>query len=172
MGSGKSTLGRALAERVPIRFIDLDDFIEHTENRSVSRIFAEEGETGFRRIERQALRRVASEAEASDTPVLIACGGGTPCFFDNMEFMNSRGTTVLLDASLDALHRRLSLMRAGRPIIARLSESELRGFISEALDSRMPHYSKAQLTFQSDRLENETEIAESVDAFMRLCPFF
>ncbi len=171
MGSGKSTLGRALAERVPLRFIDLDDFIELAEGRSVSRIFADDGETGFRQIERQALHRVAAEAEASDTPVLIACGGGTPCFFDNMEFMNRSGTTVLLNASLDTLYRRLSLLRSTRPIIARLPDSELRGFITESLTSRMPHYSKAQLTFQSDRLENEAEIAESAEAFLQLCPF-
>lgn len=170
MGSGKSTLGRALEERVPLRFIDLDDYIELAESRSVSRIFADEGEEGFRQIERRALRRVVSEAETSDEPFLVACGGGTPCFFDNMEFMNSCGTTVLLDASLDALHRRLSLMRSTRPIIARLPEKELRGFIADALSRRMPHYSKAQLTFPSDRLENEQEIAESVEAFMRLCP--
>lgn len=170
MGSGKSTLGRALAERVPLRFIDLDDYIELAENRSVSRIFADEGEEGFRQIERRALRRVAAEAEASDAPLLIACGGGTPCFFDNMEFMNSCGTTVMLDASVEALHRRLSLMRSTRPIIAGLAKHELRGFIVEALARRMPRYTEAQLRFPSDRLENEEEIAGSVDAFLRLCP--
>ena len=98
MGTGKSTLGRAVARLGDIRFIDLDHYIEGRFHRSVSQLFEERGEDGFRKVEQAMLHEVG---EFED--VIIACGGGTPCFFDNMDYMNSRGLTILLEAPLPCL---------------------------------------------------------------------
>lgn len=161
MGSGKTTLGRAVSHESGMQFIDLDLYIENRFHTSVSAIFAEKGEDGFRRIERDILREVGEFEN-----VIIACGGGTPCFFDNMDYMNSRGLTVYLDCPVDRLFSRLSVARAKRPLIARMSDEELRGFISSALAARMPHYSKARMSFPSSLLENRREISESVSRFL------
>lgn len=96
MGSGKTTLGRGVESRAHVSFIDLDDYIEEREGMTVSEIFKARGETGFRKAERECLAELAAKDN-----LLVACGGGTPCFFDNMEVMNSSGTTVWLDASVD-----------------------------------------------------------------------
>ena len=96
-------MGRALSAFINKELIDLDHFIEARYHRSVKEIFAEYGEDEFRKIERNMLHEVA---EFED--VIIACGGGTPCYFDNIEYMNEKGTTVFLNASLEALMRRLS----------------------------------------------------------------
>lgn len=161
MGSGKSTLGRALAKATGRRFIDLDAYIERRFHANVRDIFAARGEAGFRDVERRMLREV-SEFE----DVVVACGGGTPCFFDNMELMNERGLTVMLDASHESLLRRLKRGRHRRPLIAAMTDDELDSYINEALASRLPHYSRAAHTFCGDRLDNAAEIAETVSEFM------
>lgn len=162
MGCGKSTLGRALSRVTGMRFIDLDQYIEGRFHHSVKEIFAEKGEDGFRTVERSMLHEVADFED-----VIIACGGGTPCFFDNMEYMNSHGTTIFLNTSIDKLHTRLMRGRHKRPLIADKNDEELRSFIIDALDKRMTHYSKAQVTFASDRLDTESEIDVTVSDFLK-----
>lgn len=163
MGCGKSTLGRNLSAATGIRFIDLDHYIEARFHRTIREIFAERGEDGFRELERKMLHEVADFED-----IIVACGGGTPCFFDNMEYMNDHGITVMLDTSLDKLHSRLIRGRHKRPLIANKTDEELRLFIVEALQERMPHYNKAQIKFQSDLLENECEISDTVARFRTL----
>ena len=163
MGCGKTTLGRAVAERTGVRFIDLDDYIEETAGCSIRDIFATRGEEAFRAMERQALIDVSSHPGT-----LVACGGGTPCFGDNMEVMNSRGITVHLVAPHATLLTRLMEGRGKRPLIASLSDSELDAFITRQMQWRLPHYSKAKLTFDSSRLESAGQISESVDRFLKL----
>lgn len=161
MGCGKSTLGRNVARISGLQFIDLDRYIETRFHANIRDIFASRGEDGFRMIERAMLREVG---EFDD--VIIACGGGTPCFFDNMEYMNGAGTTVLLDTSLDKLHTRLMRGRHKRPLIADKSDDELRTFIVEALDARMPFYSLATRRFRSDLLDDEVEVDETARRFI------
>lgn len=158
MGCGKTTMGRSLSKFLKLDFIDLDLFIEARFRRSVKEIFAEKGEDGFRRIEYNVLREVGEFEN-----VIVACGGGTPCHFDNMEYMNSRGYTVFLNASHEALLRRLSIptAKAKRPIIADKTNEELSQFITEAMKLRAPFYSKASLHFDSSYLEDVTQVAES-----------
>ena len=162
MGAGKTTLGRALAKELNIQFIDLDNYIEERLCKSVSQIFAEKGETGFRDIERRMLHE-AGEFEN----VIISTGGGTPCFFDNIEYMNAQGTTVYLDVPVERLHIRLSIAKAKRPLIKDKNDEELMAFITEQLAKRAPHYCKAQYSFRADRLEDTMQVKESVEAFRR-----
>lgn len=161
MGCGKSTLGKGLAARCDIRFIDLDDYIEQSRGMAIKEIFASEGEAAFRELERKMLLEVSGMENA-----VVACGGGTPCFGDNMELMNARGITVLLRTSHARLLERLKRGRAKRPLIAGLDDDELDRFIAEQLERRMPHYSKAQEVFDSTLLEDENQIEQKCAAFI------
>lgn len=161
MGSGKSTLGKALASRCEVRFIDLDDYIEERSGKTIKEIFATEGEAAFRDLE----RRMLVEVSGFDN-VLVACGGGTPCFGDNMELMNEHGVTVLLQASYERLLERLKRGRHKRPLIAALNDEELGDFITRQLELRMSHYSKAAEVFDSTLLEDENQIERKCEAFI------
>ena len=161
MGSGKTTLGRALGRRLGLQFIDLDLYIESRYMRTISQLFAERGEDKFRSIEREMLHEVA---EMED--VVVACGGGTPCYYDNIDYMNRCGTTVFLSASEDRLFARLSINRNKRPLIKDLDDKSLRIFIRENLALRMPHYSNASHSFCGDRLEDVMQISTSVEKFI------
>ena len=99
--------------------------------------------------------------------VIIACGGGTPCFYDNMEFMNAHGTTVFLNADIEKLHTRLMRGRHKRPLIANKSDEELREFILAALDKRMKFYSMAKAVFTSDLLDTRSQIDDTVELFLQ-----
>lgn len=162
MGAGKTTLGRALAKEIGVEFIDLDQYIEQRYCKSIADIFAEKGEEGFRLIEQRMLHEVCEFEN-----VVISTGGGTPCFFDNIEYMNSQGTTVFLDVPLERLFIRLSIARSKRPLIKDKSDEELRSFIQENLEKRLPHYTKATHTFVADKLEDRTQIASSVEKFIK-----
>ena len=162
MGSGKTTLGRALAAEIGIPFIDLDHYIEKRYCRTIAQLFAEKGEDGFREIERRMLHEVGEFEN-----VIISTGGGTPCFFDNIEYMNAQGTTVYLDVPVERLHIRLCIARSKRPLIKDKNDEELMAFITEQLAKRAPHYCKAQYSFRADRLEDTMQVKESVEAFRR-----
>ena len=163
MGAGKTTLGKAFARQMQLQFIDLDWHIEGRFHKSVREIFAERGEEAFRELERSMLHEVADFED-----VVISTGGGTPCFFDNMEYMNRYGQTVFLDVTPDVLFRRLRTARQQRPILMDKSDDELKRFITEALEKRMPFYRLARYTFDAGRLENKREISESVEALRQL----
>lgn len=161
MGSGKSTLGRALAEATGLDFIDLDTYIERRFHANIREIFAREGEAGFRELERRMLEEVSQFQD-----VIIACGGGTPCFFDNIHTMNRSGQTVFLEASHSRLLERLKAGRRRRPLIAAMTDDELSDYITDALNRRMPHYSQAYDTFCADWLDSRQMIDESVALFI------
>ena len=160
MGSGKTTLGQELAQVMGLRFVDLDDFIENRCQMSISDLFASRGESGFRSIEREMLAEVALMED-----VVVACGGGTPCFHGNMELMNAAGTTVWLEVAAERLASRLCLpgMREKRPLIAGKSQSEVEEYVSKALVGRVPHYALAHIKFDATDIETaETNHATAV----------
>ena len=112
MGAGKTTLGKAFAREMNVPFIDLDWYIEERFHKSIRELFTERGEASFRELERNMLHEVG---EFED--VVVSTGGGTPCFFDNMEYMNGCGQTVFLDVHPDILFRRLRVAKQQRPIL-------------------------------------------------------
>lgn len=158
MGAGKTTLGKAFARELGLSFVDLDWYIEERFHQTISQLFAERGEDGFRRLERNMLHEVGDFEN-----VVVSTGGGTPCFFDNMDYMNAQGQTVFLDVDEETLFRRLRVATAQRPILRGKSETELRAFICEALAKRMPYYAQARYRFDGSRLESRAQISESVE---------
>ena len=138
-GSGKMTVGRALAKELGLRFYDLDWYIESRRRKTVAQLFAEVGEDGFRQIERSMLHEVA---EFED--VIVSCGGGTPCFFDNMEYMTRQADVVWLKAEPEVLYKHLLMGKTERPLLKDKSPEELICFIRQQLEKRTPYYAQAQ----------------------------
>lgn len=138
MGCGKSTLGRRLAEHSGLQFVDMDDYIEKRNFKTIPQIFAEEGEAEFRKKERKALEELS---EFTDT--IIATGGGAPCFFDNVDLMNKSGKTIYLNIDPKILADRLIKSKTERPLIKGKSRKELVEFIDETLRKRNEFYKQA-----------------------------
>lgn len=163
MGAGKTTLGKAFSREHKLQFIDLDWYIEERFHRSISQLFAERGEAGFRELEQKMLHEVGEFEN-----VLISTGGGTPCFFDNMAYMKRQGQTVFLNVSTDVLFRRLRIATHQRPILQGKTDEELRHFIQKALTERLPFYTQAHHHFDGSRLESHSQITESVKQLTEL----
>lgn len=157
MGAGKTTVGKAFAQNTGRRFYDLDWYIESRRHRTVKQIFDEVGEDGFRRIERNMLHEVAEFEN-----VVVSCGGGTPCFFDNMDYMNSRAVTVYLKATPDVLFEHLKMGRTVRPLLLGKTPDEVKAFVRQQLEVREPFYSKALHTFDVSLLDNHVKIKNTV----------
>lgn len=163
MGAGKTTLGKVLAQKMGLTFYDLDEYIEDRFHRTIPQIFAESGESGFRELERRMLHEVA---EFED--VIISCGGGTPCFFDNMDYMNTCGETVFLNASPEALKAHLLMGKTQRPLIQGKSPEELLDFIKDSLQKRLPYYQKAKHTLSIDVINTNADIAHYVNQIIEI----
>ena len=163
MGSGKTTVGKALSKETGMMFYDLDWYIESRMRRSVSQIFAERGEEGFRQIEYNMLHEVAEFEN-----VIISCGGGTPCFFDNMDYLNQQGDVVYLKATPETLYKHLLMAKVERPLLKDKSPEELIAYITEHLKERAPFYEKALYTLDVNVLDNYDKIAVSVERIKSL----
>ena len=132
-------MGRALASELKLNFIDLDTFLEEKYFRTIPQIFAEEGEAGFRRKERMILEEISAFDD-----VIVATGGGAPCFFDNMDLMNNSGFCIFLDVNKESLVSRLIHAKIERPLIKGKTPEELEHFIEGIMEKRRPFYEKAR----------------------------
>ena len=132
MGSGKTQTGYFLAKKLGFKFVDLDILVEEGVGMKIKDIFVEYGEEYFRKIESETLKSVAT----NNDNIVIATGGGAPCFFDNMKFMNEQGITVYLKLSAKQLTERLKENKDKRPVISKYNETELAEFIKEHLKER------------------------------------
>lgn len=158
MGSGKTTVGKALAKDLNLPFYDLDWYIESRMRKTVAQIFEEKGEEGFRKIEHNMLHEVA---EFED--VVISCGGGTPCFFDNIDYLNAQGDVVYLKAEPEVLYKHLMMGKGNRPLLKGKTPDELIEFIKEQLGKREEFYTKAKHTLDVSLMDNFEKIAISVE---------
>jgi len=149
MGSGKSHWGRKLSEKLNLPFFDLDEQVVGHEEKSVSEIFAVHGEEYFRLQEKNTLHLLT---ESHDS-FIMATGGGTPCYFNNIEYMNTSGTTVWINTSQDELYRRLIAEKEKRPLISELSDEQLQGFISKKYADRRIYYEQADMIIDDEPLE-------------------
>ncbi len=157
MGSGKTTVGKALAKELGLQFYDLDWYIESRRRKTVPQLFAERGEDGFREIECNMLHEVA---EFED--IVLSCGGGTPCFFDNMDYMNRQGEVIWLKADAEVLYKHLLMGKTERPLLKGKSPDELIAFIREQLEKREPFYAKAHHVLDVSLMDTYEKINISV----------
>lgn len=157
MGSGKTTVGRALAADLGVPFYDLDWYIENRMRKTVSQIFAERGEEGFRAIEHNMLHEVAEFEN-----VVISCGGGTPCFFDNMEYINSKAETVYLKSNPEVLFKHLKMGKTVRPLLNGKTAEEVKEFIQQQLKQREVYYTQAKHTVDVTLLDDHDKIKNTV----------
>lgn len=157
MGAGKTTIGKALAKDLGLEFYDLDWYIENRMRKTVKQIFDESGEEGFRKIEHNMLHEVAEFEN-----VIISCGGGTPCFFDNIEYMNLQGETLYLKATPEVLYGHLKMGKTIRPLLLNKTPEEVQVFIREQLIQREPFYKKAKHILDVNLMNNYEKIQISV----------
>ena len=154
MGVGKTTVGKHLSKRLDLEFIDLDVYIQNKYHATIPQLFDTKGEDGFRKLERVALMEVAQFEN-----VIVSTGGGTPCFFDNMQLMNQAGKTVYIQCDPEELAERLLASKTVRPIIAGKSREELIPFIEEHLAEREPFYRQADIIVTTDRLITKNHVS-------------
>jgi len=139
-GCGKSTLGKQLSQKLNIPFIDLDAEIEKEERMLVKEIFKHRGENTFRKVESHVLKKISEENEQ----FVMATGGGTPVFFDNMEVMNGLGETIFLDVpAREIANRILKSNKEERPLLAKLAPDELKDQIEFLRSQRISFYNQA-----------------------------
>lgn len=141
MGCGKSTMGKKLAQKLGYTFVDLDHEIEKSLEGTIAEYFASHGEAAFRKLESETLKSFDYPANA-----VVATGGGAPCFFDNMEWMNDNGLSIYIEMSPAALAKRLENGKDKRPLLKDLNETQMVEFIENKLNERNPFYSRALLT--------------------------
>ncbi|HMK03078.1 MAG TPA: shikimate kinase [Ferruginibacter sp.] len=147
MGSGKSYWGKIWAEKSGLNFIDLDELIEAKEKKSIADIFAINGEDHFRDKEAGVLKSLAGTNNC-----IIACGGGTACYHDNMKWMNEHGTTVYLESTVKEIFDRVLREQEKRPLIKKMGMTELYTFIEQKLKEREPFYNKATYSLPTEEL--------------------
>ncbi len=160
MGAGKSTVGKRLANKLSIPFVDLDDAFEAKYRYSIPRFFEHFGEERFREFENQCLKEIILE---HDTAV-ISTGGGTACSDRNMLLMNSEGTTVYIKMTPKSLAHRLIHARRLRPVVRDIQNEDMLAFVEDQLSEREPFYTKASVTIKGEDLDLE-ELVEIIESF-------
>lgn len=160
MGVGKTTLGKKLAARLGMSFIDTDALVEAQSGKRITDLFGSEGEEAFRKLEAGVLRGINDHV-----PAVIATGGGLPCYYDNMAFMNEHGFTVYLKADPAFVFSRLRRAGQARPLIRNMNEGQLRDFIRQKMTEREPVYERCQWHFRLPAGTAETLVSSIVEAY-------
>jgi shikimate kinase len=146
MGSGKTHWGRLLSAKLGLNFYDLDTVIVEKEQRSVSDLFEQKGEEYFRYREKETIEQIAEQEDG----FILSCGGGTPCFFNNIEFMKKNGKVIWLNTSIEALQQRLLKERMSRPLIRAVDDADLSRYIIRKLSERRMYYQQADVTVNEE----------------------
>lgn len=160
---GKTTVGKALAERLGQAFIDTDLFIEWRYNSSVEQMFESCGVEKFRKREKVVLIELSLRQNT-----VIATGGGLATYSDNMELMKQRGTVIYLQASPTTLAERLYLVRQSRPAVAGKDKAGVQNYVEELLPKRTPIYQQAHHTVSAEELTTEADVAKLVEQIVAL----
>ena len=155
---GKTTIGKELAKRRGQMFYDIDWYIEERFRKRVPQIFAEEGEEAFRKKERNMLHEVAEFEN-----VVVSCGGGTPCFFDNIDYMNQAAEVIYLKASPETILSHLKISKGKRPLLEGMSPEELQTFVTDQIQTREDFYLRARHVVDVDVLDSAEKINRLVE---------
>ena len=151
MGSGKTTMAKKLAKKINVSFFDLDHEIEKQENLSIPQLFEQKGEDYFRKVEKAILKKTINKKD----DFVLSVGGGTPCFFDNMAYINTVGTSIYLKYNAGILTSRLMNATTPRPLIKNLNKEELKLFVSHKLAERELFYKQSKLVVEGNNLKTE-----------------
>jgi len=150
MGAGKTTVGKRLAQKLSFHFFDLDQIIEESEGKTIEDIFANDGEDYFRDVEKKHLHNFKNEKN-----VVLSVGGGAPCFFDNIQWMNNHGVTVYLQLNSKTIFHRLKNAKTIRPLVAGKNDKELISYIETKLSEREKYYLKAMIVIEGIDMDIE-----------------
>jgi shikimate kinase len=157
MSSGKTTLGKKLARQLGYRFVDLDKQIESDQGMDIPSLFSQKGEAYFREVESRVLKQIMPNDR-----LVVASGGGAPCFFDNMDFIKNSGISIFLDVSASELAKRISNHgKDDRPILSGVVS--LQDELSKRIEDRRPYYSRADIT-----ITGATDVGELIEAISPL----
>ncbi len=160
MGSGKTHWGKILSRQINLPYFDLDEVIVASEKKSVQQIFHDNGEEYFRIKEQEVLEALAED----HNDVIISTGGGTPCFFNNIDFMKQQGKVVWLNTAIDILVERLLKQKHSRPLIKNISDAELKSFIVKKLQDRKMYYEQAHVMLHEESITIESLLKSIQDA--------
>jgi shikimate kinase len=152
MGSGKTHWGPQLSAKVGLPFFDLDSVIIEKEKKSITDIFAEKGEEYFRYLEKDVLEELVE----NNDEFIISCGGGTPCFFNNIQFMKKKGTVIWLNTQIDILVNRLLKDKKSRPVLKDVADEELKPYILKKILGRKLYYEQADIVVNEESLSVDT----------------
>src|SRR5690242_2503499 len=152
MGSGKTYWGRQLSKKLKLPLFDLDDKIVEQENKPINQIFSEKGEEYFRLLEKDVLYLLTESHES----FVMASGGGTPCFFNNIDYLKKNGTVVWINSSIDNLYQRLLKEKDQRPLLRDIPDDQLKSYIIRKFSSRKIYYQQADIILSEDDITLET----------------
>lgn len=156
MGCGKTHWGKLLSEKLAMPFFDLDEKIEEHEGRTIAEIFAKEGEEYFRLLEKDVLHLLTESHEA----FIMATGGGTPCFYNNIDYLKKKGTVVWINCSTDCLYQRLVKEKDKRPLISNIADADLKTYIVKKYSGRKIYYQQANVILPEENITLENLLSK------------
>jgi len=158
MGSGKTHWGKHLADQLRIPFFDLDTVVMEKEKRSIHQIFIESGEEYFRVKEKEMLEHLVNE----HISLVLSCGGGTPCYFNNIDFLLKYGTVIWLNTHVDILLQRLLKEKKERPLLKNIDDADLKNYIIRKLNERRMYYEQADVIIDNENCISTSELIQTI----------